>query len=252
MLYFAIFSNRIIKPTDQIVLLSDFDGTVSDINSNSNLSTIRPEAKAALEQLAIKPKIFVGFISGRKLTDLKEKIGLNGVTYSGNHGLEILFPNNTVFHYSIAPDLSENRIKIKKTIENEVCTTTFVERFYCSQDYKINPLQTFQYVNLYGGWAEDKNLTLSYHYDEIDESVKKKVIAEIESIVRRNGFVPMQGHNVVEIKPPVNWTKGHAAQLILDDAFGTKWEKKVHVLYMGDDTSDEDVMSVSFYFIHKI
>lgn len=102
---------------------------------------------------------------------------------------------------------------------------------------------------VYGGWIEDKNLTMSYHYDEIDESVKSKVVTEISNVVRRYGHHVMTGHNVVEIKPPVSWTKGHAAQLILNDAFGSRWEKKVHVLYMGDDTSDEDVMRVSFAVI---
>lgn len=99
---------------------------------------------------------------------------------------------------------------------------------------------------------EDKNLTLSYHYDEIDESMKQKVATEISSMVECYGFKSMPGHNVVEIKPPVIWTKGHAAQLILDDAFGTKWEKTVHVFYMGDDTSDEDVMRVSFHIAYCI
>lgn len=87
---------------------------------------------------------------------------------------------------------------------------------------------------------------MSYHYDEIDESVKSKVVNETSNVVRRYGHHVMTGHNVVEIKPPVSWTKGDAAQLILNDAFGSRWEKKVHVLYMGDDTSDEDVMRVSF------
>lgn len=104
-------------------------------------------------------------------------------------------------------------------------------------------------MSIYGGWLEDKNLTMSYHYDEIDDSVKSMVVTEISSVIRRYGYQVMTGHDVVEIKPPVVWTKGHAAQLILDDAFGTNWQKKVHVLYMGDDTSDEDVMRVSFPFV---
>lgn len=108
-------------------------------------------------------------------------------------------------------------------------------------------MELFQYVSTYGGWIEDKNLTLSYHYDEIAESAKSLVVTEMSNIVRRHGYQPMTGHNVLEIKPPVVWTKGHAAQLILENAFGNKWEKKVHVLYMGDDTSDEDVMRVSVW-----
>lgn len=227
------------------MLLSDFDGTLGDSNANSNLTTIRPEAKTALEHLQIKSNFFVGFISGRGMFNLKRKIGLDDVTYSGNHGFEILFPNNTAFYYPIPPEMSRNRTKIKRIIENEVCcVTNFISR---EKKNKSNGyFFYFQYVAIYGGWLEDKNLTMSYHYDEIDDSVKSKVVSEISGVVRRHGYQVMTGHNVVEIKPPVVWTKGHAAQLILNDAFGTKWEKKVHFLYMGDDTSDEDVMRVSF------
>lgn len=107
-------------------------------------------------------------------------------------------------------------------------------------------------MTIYGGWIEDKNLTLTYHSAEIDEIEKTRVLNEISSVVQRYGYKPIAGHNAIEIKPPVVWTKGHAAQLILDDAFGSKWEKKIHVLYMGDDTSDEDAMRVSSSFIHEI
>lgn len=121
--YFPKFTIRIIRPSDKIVLLSDFDGTIATINSNSNLTTIRPEATVALAHLVSKPNFFVGFISGRGMFDLKRKIGVDGVTYSGNHGMEILFPNSTKFFYPIAPELSENRTKIKESVENEVRLT---------------------------------------------------------------------------------------------------------------------------------
>lgn len=39
---------------------------------------------------------------------------------------------------------------------------------------------------------------------------------------------------------------GHAALLILEDAFGVDWlTKNVRVIFVGDDTSDEDVMKVN-------
>lgn len=114
---------RIIKPSEKIVLLSDYDGTLGDSKTNSNLTTIRPEAKTALEHLANKSNFFIGFISGRGMFDLKSRIDIDDLTYSGNHGLEILFPNNTKFYYPIAPEMSQNRTKIKQIVENEVRVT---------------------------------------------------------------------------------------------------------------------------------
>lgn len=42
---------------------------------------------------------------------------------------------------------------------------------------------------------------------------------------------------------------GHAAVLILEDAFGVDWlTKNTRVIFVGDDTSDEDVMKVNVFF----
>lgn len=39
---------------------------------------------------------------------------------------------------------------------------------------------------------------------------------------------------------------GHAALMIMDEFFGSDWAAyNIRVLFMGDDTSDEDVMRVS-------
>lgn len=129
-IYIKKLTYRIIKPDAKIVLLSDFDGTLSDINPNSNLTTIRPKAKIALEHLQFKSNFMIGFISGRGMFNLKRKIGLDGVTYSGNHGFEILFPNNTAFYYPITPEMSRNRTKIKRIIENEVRMTNSISSFF--------------------------------------------------------------------------------------------------------------------------
>lgn len=103
----------------------------------------------------------------------------------------------------------------------------------------------FQYADTYGGWVEDKNISLVYHYRSVSESVQPKVIAEVSDIVKSYGFVPVPAHAAIEIKPPVVWSKGHAAVRILDDVFGDGWDEKNRVIFLGDDTSDEDVMKVN-------
>lgn len=103
-----------------------------------------------------------------------------------------------------------------------------------------------QYVDVYGGRLEDKNISLVYHYRSVNESLQQRVAAEVSDVVREFGLNPMPAHYAIEIKPPVVWTKGHAAKLILTEIYGSDWSKKARVFYMGDDTSDEDVMRVSF------
>ena len=41
------------------------------------------------------PDVFVAVISGRSVTNVKEMVGIEGITYAGNHGLEIIHPDGT-------------------------------------------------------------------------------------------------------------------------------------------------------------
>lgn len=73
----------------------------------------------------------------------------------------------------------------------------------------------------------------------------EQFINRLVKVVSDFGYVPIQAHYAIEIKPPVDWTKGNAALLILQEAFGSDWHlKNVRAIFMGDDNSDEDAMRV--------
>lgn len=104
----------------------------------------------------------------------------------------------------------------------------------------------FQYgCDTCGGWVEDKNISLVYHYGFVPEHLQEQMKAEVTALVLEFGFKPVKSHSAIEIKPPVVWSKGHAAQLILNEIYGKDWHKNHRIIYLGDDTSDEDVMKVS-------
>lgn len=96
-----------------------------------------------------------------------------------------------------------------------------------------------------GAWIEDKNISLVLHYRFVPEHLQEKIIPEATELVRKYGYNPVPAHAAIEIKPPVVWSKGHAALLILNEIYGNGWEKNIPVIYLGDDNSDEDVMEVS-------
>ena len=48
-----------------------------------------------LERLALLPDVFVAVISGRSVTNVKEMVGIEGITFAGNHGLDIIHPDGT-------------------------------------------------------------------------------------------------------------------------------------------------------------
>ena len=50
------------------------------------------------------------------------------------------------------------------------------------------------------------------------------------------------GHGSVECKPKNSATKATAVQHIMNHMFGKEWLYNVGVIYIGDDTTDEDAM----------
>ena len=52
-------------------------------------------SRQVLERLANMPDVFVAVISGRSVNNVREMVGIPGITYAGNHGLEIIHPDCT-------------------------------------------------------------------------------------------------------------------------------------------------------------
>lgn len=116
-----MFFSRTIKPSDRIALLSDFDGTLSEIQPDPTKTTIKPESKEAFEQLVGRPNVFTAVISGRPMYNVRDKVGIDNVTYSGNHGMEILFANHSEYHYQVTDEMYEHCLQLKAILKEQVC-----------------------------------------------------------------------------------------------------------------------------------
>lgn len=95
-----------------------------------------------------------------------------------------------------------------------------------------------------GAWIEDKIFSMTYHYEELPVEFHADVDKKAREIIQKHGFKPTGGHLIVETRPPINWHKGFAAKYLLERHFGIDWREKVNVVFMGDDSSDEDIMKV--------
>lgn len=104
-----------------------------------------------------------------------------------------------------------------------------------------------------GAWVEDKYVSLTYHYRHVPAELKEAYTVEARRLIKYYGFKAVQAHDAIEIKPPVVWSKGDAAKLILREQFGENWAaNNLKVLFVGDDNSDEDVIKVNYYIRHCI
>jgi trehalose-phosphatase len=71
-----------------LLVVSDFDGTLSRIVDDPWGAQILPLGRRALRALASLPDVHVAVLSGRTAADVAARVRVGNVTYLGNHGME--------------------------------------------------------------------------------------------------------------------------------------------------------------------
>ena len=71
------------------MLFLDFDGTLAPIVPEPMLAVLPAATRQVLTELAAHATITIAIVSGRSLGDVKGRVGIPGLIYAGNHGLEI-------------------------------------------------------------------------------------------------------------------------------------------------------------------
>jgi trehalose 6-phosphate phosphatase len=211
-----------IQKSKNILLLTDFDGTLTPIVEKPELAVISPDTRQLLSLLAKQPQITLGIISGRALADLKSKIDLNDIIYAGNHGFEIDGPGLSF----INPIADE--IKPFFRIIHQVLTLTA--------------------GSIKGVFIEDKGITLSVHYRQVEDAkaadVEKIVSHVVNGPLTQRFFKIVPGKKVFDVKPAANWDKGKAIRLLMKKFGKGGRNSGLLPIYMGDDLTDEDGFKV--------
>jgi len=202
-------------PERPLCLLLDFDGTLAPIRKWPEKAQISGLTRSLLNRLSRLERLYVGILSGRALHDLYSKVKLPGLYYGGCHGLEMEGPGFSYQHPGGAkfrPLLSQIARKFKA-------------------QFRLIP----------GVMVEDKGLSVSLHH----RNVKRGAIPCLrESFNRVLGeysewIEAIPGKEVLEARPKLDWNKGDAVLLLLDEA-RRKEGKHPSCFYLGDDQTDED------------
>ena len=90
-------------------ILTDIDGTISEIATTPEDAVVTPSMQKLLFKLKEKFQI-VGVISGRSAMNAKSMVGVDGLLYVGNHGMEYI-DGNEIF---IDPEALNYLTNIKK------------------------------------------------------------------------------------------------------------------------------------------
>src|SRR5215467_10274424 len=81
-----------LKLASRISLFLDFDGTLSWLAPDPDEARLEERTRETLLRIVQHNRIAATVISGRAIEDLYTRIRLEGLTYAGNHGLEIFGP----------------------------------------------------------------------------------------------------------------------------------------------------------------
>lgn len=194
------------------MLLLDFDGTLAPIVERPEEARLPERTRAALERLLAHGEVDAAIVSGRGLADARERIPLQGLAFAGNHGMEIEAPWASRIHEEAAAARPE------------------LERVIAALVPALDAVP--------GAFVEDKGLTLSIHYRQVE---RPRVPAVRQAVERAAGgsdrLRVTEGKEVLEVRPRVDWHKGRAVEFLLE---GLDPVPGVPVLYLGDDTTDED------------
>ena len=202
-----------------ILLLFDYDGTLTPIVARPEDALLPEETRRRLTSLAAHSRCIAGIVSGRSLADLSVLANIPALIHAGNHGMEIRGPGLNFTHpQAVAARQSLDRMQA--TLSGAV-------------------------AEIPGAFVEHKGLTLTVHYRATPEplagEVDGVVTATVKPYVESGQLRLTRGKMVVEVRPDTAWDKGKAIEKIHRHCLesGNQEDSPLPV-YFGDDWTDED------------
>ena len=202
-----------LRRRSRLALFLDYDGTLAALCRHPNEAVMTDEMRGAFEACALHPNIDVAIVSGRALSDVRDMVGDERVTYAGNHGLEIEGPG-------LAPFRHEDLVHYERRIAALTEELEALERD--------------------GAWTEAKGPTLTFHVRRVPLEERPELLRRARALITGAGFQARDAHAALEGRPPIGWDKGRAVLHVLRARYGPGWSEQVRVVYVGDDQTDED------------
>jgi trehalose 6-phosphate phosphatase len=178
----------------------DVDGTLAPIVERAEDARVPDGTKRALGAL-VPRYACVACVSGRAAAEARRLVGVDGITYAGSHGAELLLPGED--DPEVAPAFAEWAPRVREFVESRDTGNLRVEH---------------------------KGAIVALHWRGAEEEERRaREIAE-----DANGFITHWGRKVLEIRPPVEVNKGQAVGELIR-------RHDLHAaLFAGDDVTDLD------------
>lgn len=197
----------------RLALFLDYDGTLTPLCDHPADAVLSDGMRSALQSCVDRPDTDVAIVSGRALADVQQVLDCPGLTYAGNHGLEIAGSGIPDFRHE---DLVHYQARIEELVKK------------------------LEEVAIEGAWTEAKGPTLTYHYRGVAPDRQARLAERARAVITAAGFQARDARRAIEGRPPIGWDKGRAVLHILRTRYGPSWSDEVRVIYVGDDHTDED------------
>jgi len=209
-----------IKKAEHVLLVLDYDGVLTSIAESPDSASLKDDTRRKLEYLTGDSHFTLGVMSGRSLIDVKKRVALKNIYYTGNYGLEIETPKMK-FISSQAKELKPLMFLIKNKLSEKM-------------------------EHIKGILIEDKDLAISVHFRRIRndkmENVKEIFYDTLGALLNEGMIKVIEGKKAWEVLPLLPLDRGKALRWMLRNLSFS--HLKVLPIYAGDDSTDESAFEV--------
>jgi trehalose 6-phosphate phosphatase len=187
-------------------VVTDVDGTISPIVARPDEARVIPRARQALLELRERLTL-VGVVSGRMAADTRRMVEIDGLTYVGNHGFEVLSEHGAEI-VPAAVDWVPRLARVLEAVEAQIHQPDII--------------------------VENKGATASLHYRLAPDRARARLelLEILVSSAVPVGFQIEEGRMVINVLPPLGISKGSAVSWLVAE------HRLERVVYLGDDETD--------------
>lgn len=191
-------------------VLLDVDGTLAPIVRHADDAHVPEPTRLPLIAIARRFGL-VACISGRRASVARRIVSLGSITYVGNHGGEVLRGGAT--SVDVVPEIAEWTGRVR----------AFAKDVWSDELLRLRIRE------------EDKDTIAAYHWRGVpDEAAAQEAMEGVADRARAAGLATHWGRKVLEVRAPVEATKGTGIRKLLE-------AHDVDVaLFAGDDRTDVD------------
>ena len=192
-------------------LFLDVDGTLSPIASAPDEAVVSSGVREAIRALA--PRLTVVALTGRDVASARGMLGVDTITYAGNHGMEWW--------------------------EDGASTLDPEAERYLPRMHRVAEAAGTRFGAIPGVAVEDKGPTVSLHFRNAadPDALREAMLEFARGTPEASGLVVTEGKMMVELRAPAGVDKGTALRRVVE-ARGLR-----SAMALGDDMTDIDAFN---------